>query len=189
MDLVPAVLQSFTSSPSKADTSLRQTVGAGLERVHFRGSWLYKHYILNTLMCQSPFLSLESKLILPFQSHLLPEGNIQVSSRCCCCFHSHFGKDAVVSKANFSYHVTEHAVMDSAVRRNWQLMVGIRVGESSNSPNTIHTFPLCQVERIWSQDLWGHQIWRTYQSVTVWVPQEPFLHVANRAVFTSFVEW
>ena len=54
----------------------------------------------------------------------------------------------MVSKANFSYHVTEHAVMDSAVRRNWQLMVGIRVGESSNSPNTIHTFPLCQVERI-----------------------------------------
>ena len=38
MGLVPAVLQSFTSSPSKADTSLRRTVGAGPERVRLRGS-------------------------------------------------------------------------------------------------------------------------------------------------------
>ena len=35
---VPAALQSFTSSPSKADTSLRRTVGAGPERVCLRGS-------------------------------------------------------------------------------------------------------------------------------------------------------
>ena len=42
VQLVPAVLQSFTSSPSKADTSLRRTVGAGLEHVRLRGgSWLY----------------------------------------------------------------------------------------------------------------------------------------------------
>ena len=38
VELVPAVLQSFTSSASKADTSLRRTVGAGPERVHLRGS-------------------------------------------------------------------------------------------------------------------------------------------------------
>ena len=31
--MVPTVLQPFTSSPSKADTSLRQTVGAGPECV------------------------------------------------------------------------------------------------------------------------------------------------------------
>ena len=40
MELVSAVLQSFTSSPSKTDTSLRWTVGAGPERVHLRGTWL-----------------------------------------------------------------------------------------------------------------------------------------------------
>ena len=38
VELVLAVLQSFTSPPSKADTSLRRTVGAGLERVRLRGS-------------------------------------------------------------------------------------------------------------------------------------------------------
>ena len=31
MELVPAVLQAFTSSPSKADTSPRQTVGAQVQ--------------------------------------------------------------------------------------------------------------------------------------------------------------
>ena len=37
LKLVPTVLQSFTSSPSKADTSLRRTVGAGPERVRLDG--------------------------------------------------------------------------------------------------------------------------------------------------------
>ena len=41
VELVPAVLQSFTSSPFKADTPLRRTVRAGPERVRLRGSWLY----------------------------------------------------------------------------------------------------------------------------------------------------
>ena len=38
VELVPAILQSFTSSPSKVDTSLRWTVGAGPEWVHLQGS-------------------------------------------------------------------------------------------------------------------------------------------------------
>ena len=41
MELVHSILQSFTSSLSKVDTSLRWTVGAGPECVHLRGSWLY----------------------------------------------------------------------------------------------------------------------------------------------------
>ena len=42
VELVPAVLQSFTSSPSKANTSLRRTVGEpGPEFVRLRGSCLY----------------------------------------------------------------------------------------------------------------------------------------------------
>ena len=47
VELVPTVLQSFTSSPSKADTSLKWTVGAGPECVCLRGSWLW--YLLNNL--------------------------------------------------------------------------------------------------------------------------------------------
>ena len=38
VELVPAVLQSFTSSHSKADTSLRRIVGAGPKHVRLRGS-------------------------------------------------------------------------------------------------------------------------------------------------------
>ena len=45
--MVLAVLQSFTSFPSKADTSLRRTVRAGPERVRLRRSWQY--YILKQL--------------------------------------------------------------------------------------------------------------------------------------------
>ena len=41
MELVPTVFHSFTSSPSKADTSLRWRVRAGPMRVHLRWSCLY----------------------------------------------------------------------------------------------------------------------------------------------------
>ena len=53
MELVPAILQSFTLSPSRAHTSLRQTVGAGPECVPLRGSWL--HYIKKTWQYQTGF--------------------------------------------------------------------------------------------------------------------------------------
>ena len=55
MELVPAILQSFTLSPSRAHTSLRRTVGAGPECVPLRGSWL--HYIKKNLTISNWVLS------------------------------------------------------------------------------------------------------------------------------------
>ena len=45
MELVPAIFQLFTSSPFKADTSLRWTVGAGPEHVCLGGTCLHQRPI------------------------------------------------------------------------------------------------------------------------------------------------